>query len=168
VDIFRSPIVALDRAKICLYFASIWGRLMKVDFVKDLDHMPGRIRRVPIPGWQGVWHWGIEGWTLDENGQPTIWHSTKGCTVCCTNYVSFSSGRQSEILWSPSTHHQQVIVLARIKTLKGLPWRLTTANCEHVVRWAVEGTARSKQLEVAMAAGLFVGILVLSTINSRT
>jgi hypothetical protein len=140
---------------------------MHSHLINPSDHLPGRIRRVPIPGWKGVWHWGIEGWTLDENGQPTIWHSTKGGTVCCTNYLDFSSAQPSETLWSPSTKHQQVIVLARIKTLQGLPWRLTTANCEHVVRWAVEGTARSQQVDIGMATGLLVGVLVLSAIGRR-
>lgn len=129
--------------------------------ITDFSHVPGRIRRVPIVGWPGLWHWGIEGWRRDVNGQPAMWHSPKGGAVRCTTYAEFSCGQPSEILWTPQTYDQQVSVLQRIKSIEGMPWHLTTANCEQVIRWAVEGTARSEQLESGFLAAMFAGIVIL-------
>jgi hypothetical protein len=96
-----------------------------------------------------------------------MWHSIKGSAVRSTNYAKFSGGQLSEILWTPSTYQQQVSVLERIRSIEGLAWNLTTANCEHVVRWAAEGNARSEQVELGVAAGLFAGILLLLAIGTR-
>ena len=136
--------------------------------ILDSSHVPGRIRRVPIAEWPGFWHWGIEGWRRDVNGQPTMWHSPKGGAVRCTTYEDFSRGQVSEILWTPETHEQQVSVLDRIKSIQGLPWHLTAANCEQVVRWAVDGKPRSEQLEhVGLFAGLVAGVLLLFAAGSK-
>jgi hypothetical protein len=140
---------------------------LNIRSISPANHVPGRIRRVQIVGCPGIWHWAIEGWDLDLAGQPTMWHSMKGSAVCCTNYLGFSAGQLSEILWTPSTYQQQVSVLTRIRSIQGLPWNLTAANCEHVVRWAAEGNARSKQLEAGVAVGLFAGILILLASGSR-
>jgi hypothetical protein len=133
----------------------------------DSSHVPGRIRRVPIVGWPGLWHWGIEGWRRDVNGQPMMWHSPKGGAVRCTSYAEFSGGQVSEILWTPQTYEQQDSVLQRIRSIEGLPWHLTTANCEQVVRWALEGTPRSEQLETGVLAGLVAGIAILIAVGSQ-
>ena len=134
---------------------------MNANVVLDSSHVPGRIRRVRIVGWPGLWHWGIEGWHRDVNGQPRMWHSPKGGEVRSTSYAELSCGEPSEILWTPETYEQQVSVLERIRSLQGLPWNLTTANCEQVVRWALEGRARSKQLETVFVS-LLAGILLLA------
>jgi hypothetical protein len=139
---------------------------MNTNVVLDSSHMPGRIRRVPIVGWPGIWHWGIEGWQRDVNGQPSMWHSPKGGDARSTSYAEFSCGQPSQILWTPQTHEQQLSVLQRIKSIEGLPWNLTTANCEQVVRWAVEGTARSEQLAVGVIAALFMGAVILAAAGS--
>jgi hypothetical protein len=126
------------------------------------DHVPGRIRRIPIPEWPGLWHWGIEGWNRDINGQPTMWHSPKGGAVCCTSFAEFARGRVSEIRWTPQSLDQGASVIERIASIEGRPWSLTNANCEQVVRWAVEGRFRSEQLEKGLLLGLFAtaGILI--------
>ena len=133
----------------------------------DSSHVPGRIRRVPIPEWPGLWHWGIEGWQRDANGQPAMWHSPKGGAVNCTSYADFARGQVSEILWTPETYEQQASVLQRIKSIRGLPWHLTAANCEQVVRWAVEGKPRSEQLEVGFFAALGVALLFAFAVKSK-
>ena len=138
-----------------------------MNFTLDVSHVPGRIRRVPIAEWPGLWHWGIEGWQRDANGQPSVWHSPKGEAVKCSAYVDFARGQVSEILWTPETYEQQVSVLERIKSIRGLPWHLTTANCEQVVRWAVEGKPRSEQLEVGFLAGLFAAIVLALAVKSK-
>jgi len=140
---------------------------MNTNVVLDSTHVPGRIRRVPIIGWPGLWHWGIEGWQRDVNGQPRMWHSPKGGNVRCTVYAEFSCGQVSEILWAPETYEQQVSVLERIKSIRGLPWHLTAANCEQVVRWAVEGKPRSEQLEAGFLAGLFAAIVLVFAVKSK-
>src|SRR5205814_6105658 len=122
-------------------------RSADMSVILDSSHVPGRIRIIPIPEWPGFYHFGIEGWKRDINGQPTMWHSPKGKAVGCTPYAEFARGQVSEIIWTPETREQQESVLARIKSIQGLPWHLTRANCEQVVRWAVEGEARSRQLE---------------------
>jgi hypothetical protein len=132
-----------------------------MNIILDSSHVPGRIRRVPIREWPGLWHWGIEGRQRDSNGQPTMWHSPKGGAVGCTPYVDFARSQVSEILWTPETYEQQVSVLERIKSIRGLPWNLTAANCEQVVRWAVQGTPRSVQLEVGLFAALGAGLFFL-------
>jgi hypothetical protein len=133
----------------------------------DSSHVPGRIRRIPIVSWPGLWHWGIEGWHRDMNGQPSMWHSPKGGFVRCTSFAEFSCGQPSEILWIPQSYEQQVSVLQRIRSVEGLAWNLTTANCEQVVRWAVEGAPRSEQLETGVLAGLVAGIAILLAVGSQ-
>ncbi|MHB8502096.1 MAG: hypothetical protein ACYDHE_14290 [Candidatus Acidiferrales bacterium] len=140
---------------------------MNTNVVLDSSHVPGRIRKVPIVGWPGLWHWGIEGWRRDVNGQPSMWHSPKGGEVRRTTYAEFSCGQPSEILWTPQTYEQQLSVLQRIKSIQGLPWNLTTANCEQVVRWAVEGKGRSEQLEVGLFAALCAGLVLYFSVGSK-
>jgi hypothetical protein len=163
----QKHIIVLDRANICSYSAQIEATKMDIQRIPLSNHVPGRIRRVPIMVWPGFWHWGIEGWKLDQTGQPIMWHSIKGSAVRSTAYAEFSGGQLSEVLWTPSTYQHQVSVLARIRSIQGLPWNLTTANCEHVVRWAVQGNARSQQVEIAVVTGLFAGILILLATGSR-
>jgi hypothetical protein len=67
----------------------------------DDSHVPGRIRRVHSTRFPVVKHWGVEGWLLDENRQPTIWHAQKNDVLRCTSYAEFSFGQPSEIFWTP-------------------------------------------------------------------
>lgn len=128
----------------------------------DLNHVPGRIRIIPIPEWPGFWHWGIEAWECDEYGEPMMWHSPKGGRVSCTTFAEFARGQASEFVWTPETPDQAISVLDRISSIEGMPWNLTKANCEQVVRWAVEGQARSKQLgNVLGGAFVAAGVLAL-------
>jgi len=132
--------------------------LSQITVVPDASQLAGRIRRVPstIPG---VWHWGVEGWSRDVNGEPTIWHAEKNDVLRCTTYAEFSCGQPSEILWTPQTYEQQVSVIQRLQSIEGLPWNLATANCEQVVRWAVEGRAHSEQLTAGIAIVGVVGLV---------
>src|SRR5437016_5651979 len=124
-----------------------------MNIVLDSSHIPGRIRRVQsvIPG---VTHWGVEGWYRDTSGQPTMWHAQKGDVLRCTAYAEFSGNQPSEIVWTPETYPQRVSVIQRLQSIEGLRWNLATANCEQVVRWAVDGTAHSEQLAAGVAIAL--------------
>ena len=115
----------------------------KMNIVRHAGRVPGRIRRVTSTRFPGVWHWGVEDWWPDVNGQPRMWHAQKGDVMRCTSYAEFSSGQLSEIVWTPQTYAERVSVI-----LEGLPWNLSSANCEQVVRWAVEGRAYSVQLAI--------------------
>jgi hypothetical protein len=132
----------------------------QVAVIPDTSHVPGRIRRVQSPI-LGIWHWGVEGWERDVNNEPTIWHAQKNDVLRCTIHVGFSGGQPSEILWTPQTYEQQLSVIDRLQSIEGLPWNLATANCEQVVRWAVEGRAHSEQLTTGVAIVSVVGVVAL-------
>ena len=66
-----------------------------------------------------------------------------------------SSGQPSEIILIPQSYPQQVSVIRRLERIEGLRWNLATANCEQIVRWAVEGRAHTDRL----AGGVALAIL---------
>jgi hypothetical protein len=115
---------------------------------------PGSILTVRSTQFPAIKHWGVVDWQLDENGQPCMWHSQKSDVLRCTDYAYFSSGQPCEVLWVPQSYEQQVSVIERLRSKTGLPWHLAQANCEQVVRWAVEGKPRSEQLEAGFAITL--------------
>lgn len=125
------------------------------------NHVPGRIRSVPSTRIPGVRHWGIEGMFLDSSGEPTMWHAQKNDVLRCTSYAEFSSDQRGRIEASPQTFSQQCTVIQRLQSINGLPWNLSTSNCEHVVRWAYEGKAQSEQLRTGAAIAVLLGILSL-------
>lgn len=131
----------------------------------DDTHVPGRIRRVRSTRLPLVQHWGVEGWLLDENGQPTMWHAQKNDVLRCTSYVEFSFGQPSEIVWTPENFAQGASVIQRLQSIEGLRWNLATANCEQIVRWALEGRAHSDQLTGAAVACL-LGAIAIAALNS--
>jgi len=126
----------------------------------DASHVPGRIRRVRSMRIRGIWHWGVEGIELDENDQPTIWHAQKNDSLRCTPYEEFSSGHPAEILWTPDTSAQQDLVIQRLEEKQGLHWNLVSANCEQIVRWAVEGKGYSEQLAIAALVVLLIAAVL--------
>lgn len=117
--------------------------------------VPGSILTVRSTRFPAIKHWGVVDWQLDENGQPRMWHSQKSDVLRCSNYAYFSSGEPCEVLWIPQTREQQVFIIERLRSKTGLPWNLAQANCEQVVRWAVEGRPHSEQLAVGFAVTLF-------------
>ena len=123
-------------------------------------HAPGRIRKVrsTIPG---VWHWGVEGWDRGADGHPRIWHAQKNGVLRCTSYGEFSNRAASEIVWTPQTYAQRVSVIQRLESIEGLRWNLFNANCEQIVRWAVEGRPYSGQLVAGVAVFCLVGAVAL-------
>ena len=138
-----------------------------MNIVRHAGRVPGRIRRVSSTRFPGVMHWGVEDWWPDMNGEPRIWHAQKGDVLRCTSYAEFSSGQSSEIVWTPQTYAQQVSVIQRLQSIEGLPWNLSSANCEQVVRWAVEGRAYSDQLAVGVAIGVFFAGMYMLTRDRR-
>ena len=128
-----------------------------------LENRPvaGRIRKVRSTRFPGVWHWGIEDWMSDVYGQPRMWHAQKNDVLRSTSYAEFSFGQPSEIVWTPQTYVQQVSVIERLQSIEGLRWNLASANCEQVVRWAVEGKAYSEQLNAGVAIAALVGVVAL-------
>jgi hypothetical protein len=138
-----------------------------MDFILDYGHIPGRIRRVPSTRFPGVQHWGVEGWSRDMSAQPTIWHAQKNDVLRCTSYSEFSFGQPSEIIWTPQSYAQQVSVIQRLGSIEGLPWNLASANCEQIVRWAVEGEARSDQLAFGAVVALSAIALALIATGRR-
>lgn len=135
-------------------------------FTYDKTHVPGRIRRVRSTQLPIVWHWGIEGWMRDENDQPTMWHAQKNDVLRCTSYMEFSFGQSCEFVWTPQNYAQQASVIQRLESIKGLCWNLAAANCEQIVRWAVEGRAHSDQLVGGVAIAVIVGAVALAASNS--
>jgi hypothetical protein len=77
----------------------------------------------------------------------------------CTSFEEFAPGLKSHILWTPQNYEQQVWIIERLESIERLPWNLATANCEQVVRWAVEGRAHSDQLAGGVFALCCVGAL---------
>jgi hypothetical protein len=134
-------------------------------FPVDYNESLGTIRRVRITQFPLVQHWGVEGWYRDENGQPTMRHAQKNDILRCTSYAEFSSGQPSEIVWTPQDFAQGAWVVQRLESKEGLRWNLATANCEQIVRWAVEGRAHSDQLAFGVAACL-VGAIAIVALNS--
>ena len=137
-----------------------------IQFVPSENLVPGSILRVASLRFPGVKHWGVVDWEFDENWQRRIWHSQKADVLRSTNFAYFSSGLPVEILWVPTTYEQQVWVIERLRSKEGLPWHLATANCEQVVRWAVEGTARSEQLTAGVWVALLAGALIFVATGS--
>jgi hypothetical protein len=127
--------------------------------------LPGTILTVRSTRFPAIKHWGVVDWLLDENGQPSMWHSQKSDVLRRTDHLYFSSGQPCEVLWVPQTREQQTYIIERLRSKTGLPWNLARANCEQVVRWALEGRPRSQQLEagfVLALSAIFVGLVVSS------
>src|SRR5712691_3776486 len=133
-----------------------------MNIVLHTGRVPGRIRRVASTRFPGVWHWGVEDWWPDVNGQPHMWHTQKGDVLRCTSHAEFSSGQPSHVVWTPQTYAERVSVIQRLQSIEGLPWNLSSANCEQVVRWAVEGRAYSVQLAFGVAIAFFAGTYMLT------
>jgi len=130
----------------------------------DHTHVPGRIRRVRSINFPLVMHWGIEGMDRDSNGQPTMWHAQKNDVLRCTSYIEFSAGQPSEIVWTPEAYMQGLQIIRRLQSIEGTKWTLVQANCEQIVRWAVEGRAHSDQLAVGVLAAIAVtAVLVIGS-----
>src|SRR5260370_19600250 len=103
-----------------------------------------------------VMHWGVVGYGRDSQGHPRVWLSQKSDTLRCTEYQEFCAGQSCEILWVPANRQQAHRVIERLKSKEGLPWHLTQANCEMVVRWAVEDKPVSHQLAFGALATIAV------------
>lgn len=125
---------------------------------------PGTVLTVPSTRFPLVQHWGVIGYGRDSKGYPRVWHSQKSDTLRCTDFEFFCSGQHCTI--DRVLDRQQARrAISRLQSKEGLPWHLTQANCEMVVRWAVEEQPRSKQLEVGALAVLatVVGIAIFSS-----
>ena len=122
---------------------------------------PGTVLRV-TSDFLGVMHWGVVGYGYDSQGAPLVWHSQKSDALRATSFLEFSGGNPCEILWVPQNDRQARLVIQRLESKAGLPWHLTEANCEMVVRWAVEDKAVSHQLAFgAVAAFAIVAVVAL-------
>src|SRR5258707_583474 len=114
---------------------------------------PGTVLRV-LSDFLGVMHWGVVGYGYDSQGNPLVWHSQKSDVLRATPFLDFSGGRQCEILWVPHNAQQALVIIQRLESKADLPWHLTQANCEMVVRWAVEGKPVSHQLAFGTLAAV--------------
>jgi hypothetical protein len=94
-----------------------------------------------------------------------MWHAQKNDILRCTSYAEFSFGQRGEIVWTPLDFAQGARVIQRLESIEGLRWNLATANCEQIVRWAVEGRAHSDQLTGGVVACL-LGALAIAALNS--
>ena len=122
---------------------------------------PGTVLRVRSTRMPAVQHWGVVGYGSDHKGHPLVWHSQKSDCLRCTEFEEFSSGQPCEIL-KVLTAPQAMRVIQRLESKRGLPWHLTQANCEMVVRWAVEDQPVSNQLAVGVLAALFIAGIALA------
>jgi hypothetical protein len=111
-----------------------------------------------------VMHWGMIGYGSDSQGYPLVWHSQKSDTLRCTSYLEFCGGQSCEIVWVPANRQQAHRAIERLRSKEGLPWHLTQANCEMVIRWAIEDKAVSHQLAFgALAAIAVVAVVVMAS-----
>ncbi len=125
---------------------------------------PGTVLRVRSVQFPLVMHWGAVGYGRDAQGYPRVWHSQKSDTLRCTDFEEFSACQSCEILWVPENAQLAHRVIERLKSKEGLRWHLTQANCEMVVRWAVEGEAVSRQLGFGTLAVLgIVAFVAIAT-----
>lgn len=113
-----------------------------------------------------VMHWGVVGYGHDSQGSPLVWHAQKGDVLRPTSFLDFSGGRPCQIPWVPPNDAKARSVIAKLKSKQGLPWHLTKANCEMVVRWAIEDKAVSHQLTGAVFAAA-VAVVVVAAVSSR-
>ena len=127
---------------------------------------PGTVLRVRSTRFPAVMHWGVIGYGRDGNGDPVVWHSQKSDCLRCTDFLSFSAGQVCEIVWVPANPQQAHRVILRLRSKRGLPWHLTQANCEMVVRWAVEDKPVSYQLGFGFAA-VVVGVFAMVAISGQ-
>ena len=125
---------------------------------------PGTVLRVRSLQFPLVMHWGVVGYGRDSQGHPRVWHSQKSDVVRCTDFEEFSAVQSCEILWVPANPGETHRVIQRLQSKEGLPWHLTQANCEMVVRWAVENNAVSHQLGFGALA--VIGIVAVFAIAS--
>lgn len=127
--------------------------------------VPGTVLRIRSTRFPAVMHWGVVGYGRDINSYPRVWHSQKSDTLRCTDFLEFSAGQTCQIVWVPANAWQVSNVIARLQSKEGLPWHLTQANCEMVVRWAVEDKAVSGQLAVGavLAVLAVVAVAVLAS-----
>src|ERR1700690_4315695 len=122
----------------------VGGPTMNQIQISDLK--PGTVLKVRSVRFPAVMHWGVVGYGWDFNGQPIIWHSQKSDTLRRTDFQTFSSGQHCQIVRVADSPDHARRIIQRLKSKEGLPWHLTQANCEMVVRWAVEDRAVSEQL----------------------
>jgi hypothetical protein len=121
---------------------------------------PGTVLRVRSTRMPAVMHWGVVGYGSDFRGYPLVWHSQKSDSLRCTEFEEFSSGQSCEIVQTLDAY-QAMRVIRRLESKRGLPWHLTQANCEMVVRWAVEDKAVSGQLAIGVLAALFLVVVAV-------
>ena len=113
----------------------------------------------------GVMHWGIVGYGHDSDGNPMVWHSQKADVLRPTPFLEFSGGKNCQILSEPRNDAHARIIIERLRSKKGLRWHLTEANCEMVVRWAIEDRPVSHQLGVGILAAF--GLVALIAVASN-
>lgn len=127
---------------------------------------PGTVLRVRSIRFPAVMHWGVIGYGTDLNGDPMVWHSQKSDCLRCTDFLCFSAGQNCEIVWVPANRQQAHNVIQRLQSKEGLPWHLTQANCEMVVRWAVEDKPVSYQVGFGLAA-IAVGVVAVMAMSGE-
>jgi len=108
-----------------------------------------------------VMHWGMVGYGRDSEGLPFVWHSQKSDMLRCTSYREFCGEQTCDIVWVPANGQQARRVIERLKSKEGLPWHLTQANCEMVIRWAIEDKAVSDQLGFGVLAAIAVVAVIV-------
>jgi hypothetical protein len=125
----------------------------------NLSYYPiGAKIRVPS-GW-GPYRYGIVAEPV--SGTQTVVHNTKGKGVQHTTLGEFSDGQPIEVRQIPRSYGDGNTILWRAKSQIGKPYDLFSANCEHFVNWAIEGTPRSEQLAFVVVASLVIGGVILA------
>jgi len=105
-------------------------------------------------------HWGVVGYGRDSQGDPLVWHSQKSDCLRVTSFSEFSGDKPCQIQWIPQNESQARRVIQKLKSKEGLPWHLTKANCEMVVRWAIEDKPVSHQLAFGAVLAVAVAAVV--------
>jgi hypothetical protein len=137
-----------------------------MDQVTRANLKPGTVLRVRSVRFPAIMHWGVVGYGRDSNGYPLVWHSQKSDTLRLTDFFSFSAGQICEIVRVADNPYHAQAIITRLKSKEGIPWHLTQANCEMVVRWAVEDRAISEQLNIGVLAALAI-VTVVAVASSQ-
>jgi len=111
------------------------------------------------PGPLGTMHRGIFGGT-DFAGRAWVIHNAKNDCVKWDLIETFADGQPVSFLKRVARNRQeQILIIARAKSLLGQKFDLWNFNCEHLVTYALAGTPQSPQLGFVIGGMLLLGAL---------
>ena len=111
------------------------------------------------PGPLGTMHRGIFV-GADFAGRVWVIHNAKNDCVKWDLLETFAEGQPVSFLKRVARNQQeQILIIARAKSLLGQKFDLLNFNCEHLVTYALAGIPKSPQLGFAVGGLLLLGAL---------